>query len=311
LGESVAPLGDLDGDGIGDVAVGASGWDSPDDQRGGVWILFLRRDGTIANARELGGQPALQEAGVGAGYGLGSSLANLGDLDRDGFPEIAIAQDPQFDLGWKLGRSVHIVSLGRSGQVRWSRRLHDRTEGFGQHTWFGDALAGIGDVDADGVNDIAISNTYDDDGGESRGAVWIVFLNKDGSTKAKQKISAWQGNFTGVLRDRSLFGYALAGPGDLDGDGKRDLLVTGGGGVWTLFLDEKGMVRRHSFLTVGEARPGMPRNVGSSIAPSSAGVKNGALGIALGGMFTGDGGMPKDSGVWFVKLSADGSVTAW
>ena len=63
----------------------------------------------------------------------------------------------------------------------------------GEFSW---APANIGDLDGDGNSDIAVGSPFDDDGGSSRGAVRVLFLNSDGTVKASQKISSTQGSFT-------------------------------------------------------------------------------------------------------------------
>ncbi len=84
----------------------------------------------------------------------------------------------------------------------------------------------------------------DDDGGTNRGAVWILFLNPNGTVKSHQKISHTQGGGP-RLDNNDVFGIA-GSLGDLDGDGVRDLAVgaiwdddggTDRGAVWILFLD--------------------------------------------------------------------------
>lgn len=64
---------------------------------------------------------------------------------------------------------------------------------------FGTAAASPGDLDGDGVADLAVGALGDADGGFSTGAVWIVFLHADGTVKAEQKISALAGGFGGAL----------------------------------------------------------------------------------------------------------------
>ena len=64
---------------------------------------------------------------------------------------------------------------------------------------FGTSVALLGDLDGDGVDDLAVGASRDDDGGEDRGAVWILFLNTDGTVKSHQKISDTEGGFTGTL----------------------------------------------------------------------------------------------------------------
>ena len=66
---------------------------------------------------------------------------------------------------------------------------------------FGSSVASIGDLNGDGVTDLAVGAHTDDDGGEETGAVWVLFLNVDGTVSTHQKISDTEGGFTGVLND--------------------------------------------------------------------------------------------------------------
>ncbi len=119
---------------------------------------------------------------------------------------------------------------------------------------FGRSVASLGDLDGDGVGDLAVGATNDDDGGNGRGAVWILFLNTDGTVKSHQKISDTEGNFADKLNDGDFFGDSATSLGDLDGDGVGDLAVgahgdeDGGfnhGAVWVLFLNTDGTVKSH------------------------------------------------------------------
>jgi hypothetical protein len=110
---------------------------------------------------------------------------------------------------------------------------------------FGASASSLGDLNADGVTDLAVGAHGDDDGGTLRGAVWVLFLNTDGTVKSHQKISDTQGNFTGILDDSDCFGVSAFSLGDLNGDGVTDIAVgalyddDGGpdrGAVWILFL---------------------------------------------------------------------------
>jgi len=133
--------------------------------------------------------------------------------------------------------------------------------------YFGRSVAGIGDLDGDGVLDFAVSASRDDDGGTDRGAVYVLFLNSDGTVKDYQKISDTAGNFTAPLGDSDVFGCSVGGIGDLDSDGVPDLAVRahqdddGGidrGAVYVLFLasilPSKGDVNRDGLIDLLDAR---------------------------------------------------------
>ncbi len=249
---AIASLGDLDGDGIAELCLGSAYWRGDKGRRGTAWTLFPRRDGTLKRFVEISAAPQLSAAGVEDGVGFGNCLATLGDLDGDGSVELAIGQDPLFDYGTEHGRSVYITSIARDGSVAKALRIDGRHEGLSETgNWLGDSLARVGDVNGDGITDLAVGVPDDTDGGEVRGAVWILFLAKDGSVLEKHKISGWEGDFNGALVDWSCFGRTLAGPGDIDGDRVPDLLVGSNSGIWTLFLTRSAKVRAHRKLESG------------------------------------------------------------
>ena len=89
---------------------------------------------------------------------------------------------------------------------------------------FGNSVANIGDLDLDGVNDLAVGSKRDHAGGPDRGAVYIFFMNTDGSVKSTAKIDHTTTNGP-TLRNVDRFGDSIANMGDLNGDGINDLAV--------------------------------------------------------------------------------------
>jgi hypothetical protein len=89
---------------------------------------------------------------------------------------------------------------------------------------FGRAVTSLGDLDLDGVTELAVGAHGDDDGGTERGTVWLCFLARDGSVRTTAKLPSTSGGLTG-LAHRDEFGRAVGAPGDLDGDGVPDLIV--------------------------------------------------------------------------------------
>ncbi len=180
---------------------------------------------------------------------FGWSAAALSDLDGDGVVDLAVGAPLHDDGGTDRG-AVWVLFLNTDGTVKSHQKISDTQGGFtgilDDDDWFGWSVASLGDLDGDGVTDLAVGAIYDDDGGIGRGAVWVLFLNTDGTVKSHQKISDTEGGFTGVLDDGDLFGSSMASLGDLDGDGVGDLAVgaiqddDGGqdhGAAWVLFLD--------------------------------------------------------------------------
>ncbi len=66
---------------------------------------------------------------------------------------------------------------------------------------FGRSVALLDHLDGDGAGDLAVGAGGDHGGGPQRGAVWVLFLNTDGTVKSHQKISDTEGGFTGILDD--------------------------------------------------------------------------------------------------------------
>jgi cysteine-rich repeat protein len=243
----VAFLGDLDGDGVPDMAAGARGDDDGGTDRGAVWILFLHEDGTVKShqkisATEGGFTGALDENDI-----FGESMASLGDLDGDGTLDLAISAPSDDDGGTNRG-AVWILFLEPDGRVKSHQKISHTQGGFtgglGGNDYFGSSLSSLGDLDGDGVVDLAVGATRDDDGGPDRGAVWILHLNTDGTVKSHEKISNTAGGFTGTLDDDDGFGVSVTSLGDLTGDGVGDLAVNAwhdddhvNGAIWILFLD--------------------------------------------------------------------------
>ena len=108
------------------------------------------------------------------------------------------------------------------------------------------------------MTDLAVGADQDDDGGADRGAVWVLFLDTDGTVKGHQKISAAEGGFTGALEDNDAMGRSVASLGDIDSDGVTDLAVgapgdddegSDRGAVWVLFQNAAPVVNETTVET--------------------------------------------------------------
>ena len=246
FGRSLANLGDMDGNGVIDLAVGAIGDDDGGvDQKGSVWILFLQADGTVLRHQKISDTQGGFQGILAGGDLFGFALASLGDVDADGVVDIAVGTPKDDDGGVRKG-AVWILFLRADGTCKGFRKISDVGGAYGLQFGgeFGSAIAGLGDLDGDLVPDMAVGAILEDGGAADTGTVWINFLNRDGSVKAKQKINDVVGNFTGNLSEGDWFGAALGTVPDLDGNGILELAVgarfddDGGintGSLWILF----------------------------------------------------------------------------
>lgn len=144
---------------------------------------------------------------------------------------------------------------------------------------FGKSIANVGDLDNDGVIDLAVGTQQDDDGGADRGAVWILFMNTDGTVKTQQKISDTAGNFGGALDNGDRFGSHVTSIGDLDGDGVTDLAAgaerddDGGvdaGAIWILFMNTNGTVKSQQKISAAAGNLGSVLDSQDSAGPLTA-----------------------------------------
>ena len=249
FGSGVADVGDLDGDGVTDLAVGAWTDDDGGSNRGAIWILFLNTDGTVKSEQKISDTQGGFGGTLDNGDQFGRSVADIGDLDGDGVTDLAVGANQDDDGGTDRG-AVWVLFMNRDGTVNAEQKISDTVGGFAgvldDVDWFGWGVAGPGDLDSDGTLDLTVAVRNDDDGGTRRGALWILFMNSDGTVNAEQKILDTEGGFEGTLDDDDLFGSAVAAIGDLDGDGGTDLVVGAigdddgndvAGAVWILFLE--------------------------------------------------------------------------
>ncbi len=178
-------------------------------------------------------------------------------------------------------------------------------------------------MNGDGVVDLVVG-TLDSSVVALQGAVWIVFLNADGTVNGQQKISATEGGFTGMLDKSDFFGAAVATVGDLDGDSVPDIAVGAfndddgdfnSGAVWILFLESDGTVKR--FKKISDPSPGTRNNprrlslaqddlFGSSVSLLGDLDGNGRPELIVGALLDADARFAAGS-AWVVSLGSGGN----
>lgn len=323
FGISIANLGDLNNDGIIDIAVGAECDDDGGDMRGAIWILFMNTDGTVKAHQKISATEGGFNGNLIDGAEFGFAVENIGDLDNDGIIDIAVGAVGDDDGSFmRFVGSVWILFLNSDGTVKLHQKISNTQGGFQGDLFpfnaFGSSITNLGDLDEDGINDIAVGAEGDCEGSTHGliGAVWILHLNSDGTVRSNQKINTIHGGFTGKLQDLGLFGSSVCNLGDLDKDGIIDIAVgakwddgsgDNRGAVWIIYLNKNGTVKTCSKIseTEGAFTGNLNDNAefGASICNLDDFNSDGIVDIAVGSP-----GVEGSGAIWFLYMNSDGSV---
>ena len=254
FGSLVLSLEDIDNDGVGDFLVGGSSVDA-DHSRSGAVYVFSGRQGTLIRTHSgtevnggFGVAAAALRAGVGfpdgglyaigeqgtdrvrvfAGYSgsevyalsdpqqnsnFGSAIANAGDSNQDGYDDIAVA------FGVFPARVQVFAGGGFQALHPMLLEITDEAyqDPFGSYTYFGRTLASLGDINGDGVPDLALGAAFE--------------ANAPGT--ADGRVRAFDGATGQVIWSKAgetlRFATSVEATGDHDGDGIHDVLVGGPG----------------------------------------------------------------------------------
>jgi Ca2+-binding RTX toxin-like protein len=277
-GTSVEGAGDFDGDGFEDIIVslpaatvtrGASTFS----QSGSVFVLFGRSDGfggtgqldlellSASDGFRIDGANSSDRLGDINADGLGRGVAAAGDFNGDGFADILVSSRTASDetgSTWlifgkpraQVSGPLDLASLDASDGFRLDGE--DATVGNRPGDYAGTAVAGAGDLNGDGLDDIVIgAPSFDVDGtlnpDPNSGAAYVMFGTTGPVTgpvalssldaDASDNVTGFR--LSGDVPGLELLGQAVAAAGDINGDGFDDLLVGSqdqdGGASFVLF----------------------------------------------------------------------------
>jgi len=325
FGSAVARLGDIDDNGTLEVAIGAPGDDDGDADAGALWILSLDTQGRSTHAQKISDTAGDFGGTLDLGDEFGAAVTTVGDLNDDGVPDLAVGA-PYTNDGFVDAGAVWILFMRPDGTVKDQQKISRITGDFrgdlGAGDLFGYSLSGLGDLDGDGIPDLAVGAPLDDDGGTNKGAVWILFLRTDGTVKRWQKISTQSGDFNGGVSSGDAFGNGVATLGDVDGDGVTDLAIgtpqaddgSGGnlGAVWIVFLAPDGKVTHYQKISKTQGNLGANLSgydlFGWSVAALGDVNRDGIPDLAAGTPRDDDGSGADKGAVYLLLLNSDGTV---
>ena len=244
LGQAIAGIGDVNGDGVPDALVGAPS----------ATPLGMIMAGEAVVYSGATKSPIRSHDGAAAGDQFGWSVAGVGDVDGDGVPDYAVGAPSADPFGRTDAGSVYLYS-GATGALLY------RVDGLAAGDAFGFSVAGVGDINGDGVSDILVGAISTAPGGRVDAGSAYLLSGTNGST-------IW--TFDAPEQGDGA-GWTVGLLGDVNSDGTPDLIV-GAPSASPSGLDDAGTI----FIVNGLS--------GSVIRRVDGVVVNGALGAALVGL---------------------------
>ena len=219
LGIGAADAGDLDGDGLSDVIVGAEGYDHGGRNNSGAAYVFygpVDGAGTLDATTDAGGSIIGEEAGDE----VGRAVAGLGDTNDDGYDDLLVAGYLNGTAAPNAG-SAYVVLGPLEGEHDLATGAEAILRGASSGDYAGRDVDGV-DANGDGIGDALIGAYKESTNGSDAGAVYVVYGPLSGNIDLASADLTILGEAGG-----DQFGRRVNRAGDVDGDGLEDLLLAG------------------------------------------------------------------------------------
>ena len=292
-GFSVSAAGDVNGDGLADLFVGAPARLSG--RAGRSYVVFGKTNTSAVNLSAVAaGSGGFVISGEAAGDESGISVAALGDVNGDGLADLLIGARYNGAGGINAGRSYVVFGKTNTSVVSLSA-VAAGTGGFAMtgeaaSDYSGSAVSAAGDVNGDGLADLLVGAPYNDAGGTNAGRSYVIFGKANTSAVSLSAVAAGTGGFamTGEIRgDQS--GISVAAAGDVNGDGLADVLVG------ALYNDAGGGNAGRSYVVFGKANTkainlsAVVAGTGGFAITGEAGGDQSGFSVSAAGDMNGDG----------------------
>ncbi len=206
FGKSVATAGDVNGDGYGDVIVGA-----PNSMAEGKVFVYYGSSAGLSSTADWT---------IHSQSGFGYSVSTAGDVNGDGYSDVLIGAYT-YDMVFVYLGSPTGLSLD------WNSPISSDQD----DARFGYSVSTAGDLNGDGYADIIIGAPYSDNGETDEGKAFVFY----GSLSGLSAAADWTAESD---QAGALFGYSVSTAGDVNGDGYADIII----GAYAYYDDYDGLV---------------------------------------------------------------------
>jgi len=244
-GRTIGAAGDINGDGIDDLIIGAQNATDGGTGAGAAFVLFGR---DAANQGAFAATVSLADLDGTNGFRIdggprdttGKAVSSIGDINGDGFDDLAVTANDGPDAGYDgSGKGGVYIIYGRNTAVSGAFNAQISTgdingalgfhiEGITPGDYIGASVAGLGDINGDGVDDFIIgADTTKPDDQFYAGSAYVVFGSRTGFAGGVD-LATLNGSNGFTLKGTILVGRAgkdVHAAGDLNGDGIGDILV--------------------------------------------------------------------------------------